>query len=167
MDIRPISVEMFVGMFAGQFSTPVNSVNAENIAKRQGISLVESKSEQVQGYLSLLKVVAYYGNESVVLEGTLLGEHHPRLVQINDFEIEVVPEGTLLMTLHDDKPGVIGAISTALGKANVNISRMQLGIADNNPQAMAVISISKPLDSELLATLQSIPAIHRLTQIQL
>jgi D-3-phosphoglycerate dehydrogenase len=167
VDIRPISVEAFVGMFAGQFSTPVNSVNAENIAKRQGIALVESKSEQVQGYLSLLRVVAHYGNESVTLEGTLLGEHHPRLVKINEFEIEVVPEGTLLVTQHDDKPGVIGAISTVLGKANVNISRMQVGQANANLQAMAVISVSEPLNAALLAELHAIPAIHRLTQIQL
>lgn len=167
VDIRPISVETFVGMFAGQFSTPVNSVNAENIAKRQGIALVESKSEQVEGYLSLLKVVAHCGNETVALEGTLLGEHHPRLVKINEFEIEVVPEGTLLLTLHDDKPGVIGAISTTLGKANINISRMQVGLANTQSQAMAVISVSEPLTAELLAALQDIPAIKRLTQIQL
>jgi D-3-phosphoglycerate dehydrogenase len=167
MDIRPISVETFVGMFQGQFSTPVNSVNAENIAKKQGISLVESKSEQLDGYLSLLKVVAHCGNESVSLEGTLLGEHHPRLVSMNDFEIEVVPEGTLLVTVHDDKPGVIGAISTVLGKANINITRMQVSVADANQQAMAVVGISQPLTEQLLAELQAIPAIQRLTQIQL
>jgi D-3-phosphoglycerate dehydrogenase len=167
VDIRPISVETFVGMFAGQFSTPVNSVNAENIAKRQGIALTESKSEQSQGYLSLLRVVAHGGGETVSLEGTLLGEQHPRLVKINEFEIEVVPEGTLLVTLHNDKPGVIGAMSTTLGKANINITRMQVGIANANQQAMAVISVSEPLSADLLAEIKSIPAIQRLTQIQL
>jgi len=167
VDIRPISVETFVGLFAGQFSTPVNSVNAEGIAKRQGIALVESKSEQVKGYLSLLRVMAHYGNQALTLEGTLLGDCHPRLVKINQFEIEVVPEGTLLVTLHDDKPGVVAAISTVLGKANINISRMQVGVADDNQQAMAVVSVSQPLDAGLLAELQAIPAIHQLTQIQL
>jgi D-3-phosphoglycerate dehydrogenase len=167
VDVRPISVETFVGMFSGQFSTPVNSVNAENIAKKQGISLVESKCEQCQGYLSLLKVVGQCGDETVSLEGTLLGDCHPRLVSMNGFEIEVVPEGTLLVTRHDDKPGVIGAISTVLGKANVNISRMQVSVADAKQQAMAVISISQPLNAALLAELQAIPAIQRLTQIQL
>jgi D-3-phosphoglycerate dehydrogenase len=154
-------------MFAGQFSTPVNSENAENIAKRQGIALTESKSEQSQGYLSLLRVVAHGGGETVSLEGTLLGKQHPRLVKINEFEIEVVPEGTLLVTLHNDKPGVIGAMSTTLGKANINITRMQVGIANANQQAMAVISVSEPLSADLLAEIKSIPAIQRLTQIQL
>ena len=36
--IRPVSTEAMVGLLAGQFSTPVNRVNVENIAKRQGIS---------------------------------------------------------------------------------------------------------------------------------
>ena len=38
--IRPVSTEAMVGLLAGQFSTPVNRVNAESIAKRQGITLI-------------------------------------------------------------------------------------------------------------------------------
>ncbi|MEY4767440.1 MAG: D-3-phosphoglycerate dehydrogenase [Pseudomonadota bacterium] len=167
VDIRPISTETFVGLFSGQASTPVNSVNAGNIAKSRGIALVESKTEQVQGYLSLLKIVAHAGQDILTLEGTLLGDCHPRLVKINQFEIEVVPEGTLLITRHHDKPGVIGAISTVLGKADINITRMQVSIADENQQAMAVISVSQPLADEIVTAIGQIPAICQLTQIHL
>ena len=55
-EVRIVSVEALVGILAGQLSTPVNSVNAENIAKKQGITLVESKTEETQGYLSLVKL---------------------------------------------------------------------------------------------------------------
>jgi len=165
LEIRPISVEAFVGMFTGQLSTPVNRVNAENIAKRQGVSLLESKSEKAEGYQSLMKVVGHYGDESVSLEGTLLGDCHPRLVSINEFKVEVVPEGTLLITRHDDKPGVIAAISGVLGTANINISRMEVGTANDAEQAMAIISVSTPLEDELLTALCAIPAVHTATQI--
>ena len=164
LEIRPISVETLVGMFSGQLTTPVNRVNAENIAKRQGVSLLETKSEEAQGYLSLMRVVGHYGNESISLEGTLLGDCHPRLVSINQFEVEVVPEGTLLVTRHSDKPGVIAAISSVLGTANINISRMEVG-GNNQEQAMAIISVSTPLEDELLAAVCAIPAVHTATQI--
>jgi D-3-phosphoglycerate dehydrogenase / 2-oxoglutarate reductase len=167
VEIRPISVEALVGLLADQVSTPVNSVNAENIAKRQGISLVETKTEESQGYLSLIRVAGHCGNKVVSLEGTLLGDCHPRLVSIDNYEIEVVPEGTLLITRHDDKPGVISAISSVLGQANINISRMQVGMADSQHQAMAVISISEPVDEDLFKALCDIPAVHTLKQIEL
>ncbi len=164
---RPVSVAALVGVLSGQLSTPVNRVNAENIAKRQGLSLVESISQESQDYVSLIKLTAYSANETLTLSGVLLGGRHPRLVSINDMDIEVIPEGTLLITRHDDKPGVISAISTILGNAAINISRMQVGTANNRAQAMAVISISEPVNAELLAQVNAIPAVHQATQIVL
>lgn len=163
--IRPISVEALVGIFSGQLSTPVNRVNVENIAKRQGVSLLETTSIEAQGYLSLIKVTGYYGDESIALEGTLLGDCHPRLVKINQFEVEVVPEGILLVTRHDDKPGVIASIGSILGAANINISRMEVGTGNDSEQAIALISVSTTLNDALFTDLCAIPAVHSATQI--
>lgn len=165
--IRPISSEALVGLLAGQFSSPVNLVNVENIAKRQGIALVESQTEQAEGYQSLIRISGRCQGETVSLAGTLLGDHHPRLVAVNHFEIEVVPEGTLLITRHDDKPGVIAAISSILGQANINITRMQVSIADEKQLAMMVISVSDPLNPAVMQAVCELPAVHAAKQIVL
>ncbi|QPK63746.1 phosphoglycerate dehydrogenase [Methylomonas sp. LL1] len=165
--IRPISSEAMVGLLSGQFSTPVNRVNVENIAKRQGITLIESQSEESEGYQSLIKITGHCADKSVSLAGTLLGHHHPRLVSINHFEIEVVPEGALLITRHDDKPGVIAAISSILGVSNINITRMQVSVADQNQSAMMVISVSDPLNEQVLKAVCDVTAVHSARQIVL
>jgi len=167
VEVRPISVEALVGVLADQFSTPVNSVNAESIAKRQGITLVESKTDKSEGYVSLIKLVAICADKTVSVVGTLLGDRHARIVNVNQFEIEVVPEGTLLITEHNDKPGVISAISSILGEANINISRMQVGVPDANDQAMAVISVSSPLPDNILGKVQALSFVNSAIQINL
>jgi D-3-phosphoglycerate dehydrogenase len=165
--IRPVSTEALVGFLAGQFSTPVNRVNVENIAKRQGIRLIESQTELSEGYQSLIKITGYAKDKAVSLAGTLLGAQHPRLVSINHYEIEVVPEGVLLITRHDDRPGVIAAISSILGSSNINITRMQVSIADQEQSAMMVIGVSNPLNEQLLKVLLDVPAVHTVRQIVL
>ncbi len=165
--IHPISVETMVGMLEDKLSTPVNSVNAENIAKRQGISLVETSCEEAQGYQSLIKVSGFYEGGSFSVQGTLLGDCHPRLVYMDDTEIEVIPDGTLLVTRHHDKPGVISAISTVLGESNINISRMQVSKADEMQQAMAVISVSDPLDEKLVKAVAELAPVISVKQIRL
>lgn len=165
--IRPISSEAMVGLLAGQFSTPVNRVNVENIAKRQGIGLIESQSEESEGYQSLIRITGHCADKSISLAGTLLGDHHPRLVSIDHFEIEVVPEGTLLITRHHDKPGVIAAISSILGGHNINITRMQVSIADEEQSAMMVISVSDPLNDQLIKAVCDVPAVQTARQIVL
>ncbi|MDD1605442.1 MAG: phosphoglycerate dehydrogenase [Methylococcaceae bacterium] len=165
--VRPISVAALVGVLNGRVSTPVNRVNAENLAKRQGIALTESTTEKSQDYVSLIKVTGHFDGQSMTLSGALLGGRQPRLVGINHFDIEVVPEGTLLVTLHDDKPGVISAISTVLGNANINITRMQVGTADVKEQAMAVISISEPVNDAILQQISAVAAVRKISQITL
>ena len=167
VSIRPVSVSALVGLLSGQLATPVNRVNAENIAKRQGITLTESVTHESHDYISLIQLTGHFGKQAVTLSGALLGGKQPRLVSINHYEIEVVPEGTLLVTRHDDRPGVISAISTVLGDANINITRMQVSNADEQQQAMAVISISAPLNGDLIQQLGDIAAVHQIRRINL
>jgi D-3-phosphoglycerate dehydrogenase len=89
------------------------------------------------------------------------------LVRIDDFEVEVVPEGTVLITPHDDQPGVIAAIAGVLSEARINISRMQVGSQEEGRTAMAVIGISETLDDGLLTALNNVPSVHKVSQIQL
>lgn len=96
-----------------------------------------------------------------------MGGRQPRLVNIDQFEIEVIPEGTLLITRHEDKPGVISAISTVLGQAQINITRMQVSTAENLEHAMAVISVSEPLTEELLQQLCALEPVYKAIQIKL
>lgn len=165
--VRPISVAALIGVLSGQVSTAVNRVNAENLAKRQGIALIESVTQESHDYVSLIKVTGHCPDQSITLSGALLGGRQPRLVCINHFDIEVVPEGTLIVTRHDDKPGVISAISSVLGNANINITRMQVSTADEQQQAMAVISVSAPITAAILQQLSAIPVVHKATQINL
>ncbi len=165
--VRPISIAALVGVLSEHVSTPVNRVNAENLAKRQGIKLVESVTQESRDYISLIKVTGFCADQTISLSGALLGGRQPRLVCINHFDIEVVPEGTLLVTRHDDRPGVISAISAVLGNAQINICRMQVSIADDQQEAMAVISVSEPVNAAILQQLNDLAPVHKVTQINL
>ncbi len=167
VDPHPVSIEALVGILDQQLSIPVNPVNAGDLAKRQGISVTESRTEESRDFVSLIRVTGYSGEQKVTLSGALLGGQHPRLTGIDDFEIEVVPEGTLLITRHQDKPGVIAALGSVLGRANINISRMQVGETDQNQEAMAVISVSAPLSDAILEDICNIAEVNSATQIRL
>jgi D-3-phosphoglycerate dehydrogenase len=165
--VRPVSVSALIGILSGQVSTPVNRVNAENLAKRQGIALVESVSKDSPDYVSLVQVTGHCSDQTITLSGGLLGGRRPRLVCINHFDFEAVPEGTLIITHHDDRPGVISAISSVLGNANINITRMQVSTADVKDQAMAVISVSEPVPDAIMQQICKLTPVCDAKQIRL
>jgi D-3-phosphoglycerate dehydrogenase / 2-oxoglutarate reductase len=168
LDPRPIISQALVGLLDKRLAIPVNQVNAAQLAQRQGIAVREARSEIVHDYLALIEVRATTTSRATTnVAGTLLGERLPRLVRVDDYEVEAVPEGHMLFTRHDDRPGVVGALGSILGRENVNISRMQVGIADGKDEAIALIGISASLSEKTLAEIETLPAIRQVVQIEL
>ena len=168
-DVNPrlITGGALTGLLGKRLAMPVNEVNAMTLAQRQGITVREVRSEAARDYLSLIELRAKTGESQTSVAGTLLGENHPRLVCIDDYHVEAVPEGCLIFTRHDDRPGVVGALGGILGRENINISRMQVGTAEGRSEAIALVGVSSPLPAKALEEVRAIPAIRQAIQIEL
>ncbi len=167
VDPRLITARALAGLLGKRLAMAVNEVNAVTLARRQGIAVREIRSEEARDYLSLIELRAKTGEAQTSVAGTLLGENHARLVCIDDYHVEAVPEGCLIFTRHDDRPGVVGALGSILGRENINIAWMQVGTAEGRPEAIALIGVSSPLQPQALEEVRAIPAIRQAIQIEL
>jgi D-3-phosphoglycerate dehydrogenase len=167
LDCRPIASEALVGLLQSRLAGPVNRINAVHLARRQGIALKESTSCESHDYVSTVSLRAVSKEQDVELVGTVFDEKWPRLVRINRYDIEAHLEGELLITQHQDRPGVVGALGNLLGAENINISRMQLGISPDTDKAIAIIAVSEPLDQALMEQVRAIPAVIRAIHVGL
>ncbi len=165
VDTHLVAVDAVVGYLGNQFSGAVNQVNAPTLAQRQGIKLVEARSAQVSDYRTRLDVTGTGAWGAVGVSGTLFDERYPRLVRIGDFDIEAVLEGDLLITRHDDRPGVAADFSRVIADAGVNITRLHLGPVREEGHAMAVVGLGRPLAAEDLDRMRSLPALEMVQQI--
>jgi D-3-phosphoglycerate dehydrogenase len=167
IDPRLITAGALAGLLGKRLAVPVNEVNAATLAHRQGITVREIRSDEAHDYVSLVELRAKTGDTLTSVAGTLLGDRHPRLIRVDDYRVEAVLEGYLIFTRHDDQPGVVGALGSILGRENINISRMQIGIAEGRAEAIALIGVSAPLSPKVLEEVRAIPAIRQAIQIQL
>ena len=95
------------------------------------MKIVESKGEEATDFASSIIVRAKNGKESLEVEGAIFAAKHPRIVRVNSFYLEAVPEGHILVLQNKDVPGVVGAVGTILGKHGLNIA----GMAGSRPSA--------------------------------
>ena len=166
LETRPIASAAMVGLLCEHLSVPVNQVNAMHLARRQGIHAAEVSSADSRDYVSLIRITASGAEQQICLEGAIFDGRRPRLVRVNKYQIESPLEGHLLFTRHADQPGVIGALGEILGRKNINISRMQVGVAnDNDSEAIAVLEVSDPLDAGTLQMITQINAVSKALQV--
>ncbi len=156
LDTSPVTVAFLKGLFTPILKDAVNYVNAPIIAKDRGIRVVESKSDRADDFINTLsiKVVTNTGEE--VLVGTVFGHNEPRLVRLNDFRLEALPSGPMLLVFNNDVPGVIGALGTTLGAAGINISRMTVGREEESNQNIILLSTNELISKELLGRVMAI-----------
>lgn len=148
----------------------VNYVNAQLVAKEHGVRLLEGVEGETYAFQDLIKARASSrgGEESHVVCGTVFGRSQ-RLVRVDDLHLDLEPRGTILITTHDDRPGVIGELGTLLGQAGVNIRRMELGGLEqgSSAKASAFLSLDEAPGTETLQALSSIEAIEKVRLVEL
>lgn len=143
----------------------VNLVNAQMIAKERGIRVAESKISDHEDFASLITVTLEFKGAKRVIAGTIFGKKHSRIVRFDDFYLEVIPEGKILIVQNEDKPGVVGNLGTLLGKNRINISSLQLGLSAKSRLAAAFYSVEGNVTGPILAEIQKIPGIISVQQV--
>jgi len=134
----------------------VNMVNAPVLAQQHGIKVIESKSNRSRDFASAIstRVVGCFDR---LIEGAIFHGGQPRIVRIDDFMLEAIPEGPTLFIQNHDEPGVVGSVGMALGEAGINISRMQLGLVSERREAAMLVNVDRAPDGDEFEKLRSLP----------
>ena len=140
----------------------INPVNARLVASSRGIKLVERRSPSAGSYSSLV-TLRMQGHE---LAGTIL-MNEPRVVHIDSFRVDLVPEGRFLVSRHEDRPGVVGHFGTILGEHDVNIASMQVGRDAPRGHAMMILAVDDRVGPDVLDRLREVPGMSDLHFIEL
>ncbi len=154
--IEILTVAVLKGMFSPVVHEPVTYVNAPIMAKDRGLEVREiknSKAREGSGYVK----VSTSGKDALYVIGALGGsKNEPRIVDIGGFELDLKPSKYMAFFRYQDRPGVIGAIGTTLGKKNINIGMMQVGLAPEHQEAMMGLTVDQEIPDVLMKELAKV-----------
>lgn len=153
------------GVINPYLSSPINAVNASLMAKNRGISVTEGRRSDGKGYDSLIKVTAKSDDDEFSAEGTNL--HGPRILKVNDYWVDVKPEGHMFIAKYEDVPGSIGSIGTKLGEQNVNIGIMQVGRDEKGGIAIMILTLDKEIPNEAIEEIKRLNNIYEAIKLEL
>jgi len=156
--VAPVTLAVLKGLLEPMLGAGVNYVNAPTIAKERKLKVVESKSKTVVGYPSQISIKLSKKGESRVISGTVIGKE-PRIVQLDEYLIDVIPSGFMIVTRIEDRPNIIGPCCMILGKNDINIAGMQVGRIKAGGEAIMVLNIDNEVDKRILDEIKSVDGI--------
>jgi D-3-phosphoglycerate dehydrogenase / 2-oxoglutarate reductase len=161
-DGLPFAVSFLVGLLPHLTDERVSAVNALEIARRMGVVVESLGAPCERGFAKALAVRGHRAS----LAGIVVHGEQLRFVDIDGFEIDVVPQGHLLLTRHHDVPGIVGKVGTILGEARINISTMQVA-RNEQGDAIMLLGIDRSPDAPILKRLRGIEDVDRVTSVEL
>jgi len=151
-----------------------NLVNAASLADLRGLRVHEAHKAKAStgGAGSVLSVFLKSSTEEHMVKGAVLHGTAPRLLHIDDIDIEAPLGRDLIYLRNRDVPGVIGKVGTILGEGEINIAAFSLGrrsaeISAHTREAIAVVHVDGPVPDEVLKQLEKIPAVRQAKAVRL
>ena len=158
---------IMVGILRPILEENVNYVNALVIARQRGIKISEEKTEEIEDFANLIAVEVETNKTKNFIMGTLFTKVDPRLVKVNQFYVDAIPEGHMLVIYNQDKPGMVAHIGSILGRNNINIAGMTFGRAKRGGLAMTVINVDSEVSEKLLVQIRKGKYIKEVKAIKL
>jgi D-3-phosphoglycerate dehydrogenase len=156
IDPDPVAIAVTKGLLEPILDEPPNYINAPSIAKERDIRISKVMASRSRGYTAHVLVTLVTNEGRFSVGGSVLGTE-PRIVSVNEYPIELRPEGTMLICTNYDRPGAVGKVGTVLGDAGVNISGMQLSRFGDNGLALFALGLDQEPPESVLDVLRSLP----------
>ena len=154
LDLRRISISVVIGVLQNIIGEKANMINAMNIAKGKGISVMESKGDDNTIYDGTLTVKVTSGDETTVVRGTVFAGI-PRLVGVNGYSFEMSMTSDLIITRYTDRPGVIGSVGKILGDADINVAQMTVGRSSPSGDAVMIMAVDSAVPPAIISKIDS------------
>ena len=174
-DTSAVTLAVLKGILAPMVGESVNYVNASLIAAERGVKVIEAKASRMDEFANLLAIDVRSdpstppataglargrpergGAESrddgttLALAGTLSARREPRIVKIDRYFVEAIPEGHMLILKNQDKPGLIGHLGMLLAESKINIAGMSNGRDKPGGTAITVVNIDNHIPPKVL-----------------
>jgi len=153
LKVAPLTVAVLKGLLSPILEVAVNAVNAPVLAKDRGIEVKEIKGAEAGNLTSLIRIHVKTSKKNHELAGTLYHKKEPRIIESNNYPVEVIPEGHMLLIYNVDRPGVIGMVGKILGDHQVNIARMQCSRHQQGGNALLIIGLDGPPSKDVMGAI--------------
>lgn len=166
-DVSLLTTAVLKGVLSIALQEAVNFVNANEVAKKRGIRVTETRRGEEEDYVSLItvRVVAPEGERTVA--GTLQRGKEPRVVAIDGYRVDTPLEGHMLFIPHMDRPRIIGRVGNLIGAQDINIAAMQVGRKVIGGPAVMLLAVDNPVPEETLTEIAKVDGIMGVKMVSL
>jgi D-3-phosphoglycerate dehydrogenase len=156
-DSSVLAISALKGALLATGCEDVTYVNAPGLAAERGMTSAVTTTPDSPEYRSMISLhAALASGHQIKVDGTLMGiKKVEKIIAIDGFDLDLPPTDNLLFLRYTDKPGVVGAVGNALGKASINIAGMQVAREAQGGKALMALTVDSSVSDAVTDSIKS------------
>ncbi|MDD2857353.1 MAG: phosphoglycerate dehydrogenase [Candidatus Nanopelagicales bacterium] len=153
-DVRVLELSALKGVFQNLVREPVSFVNAPVLAEQRGVEVALTTDRTSGDHRSLVRVrLTLTNGTKIVAAGTSAGPRNvSKLVQLDDYDLDVAISDHLAFLRYTDRPGVVGVVGRVLGEAGINIANMQVA-SNGSGHSLIALTVDQQIPAGVMETI--------------
>ncbi|MHA1894925.1 MAG: phosphoglycerate dehydrogenase [Candidatus Helarchaeota archaeon] len=141
-------------------TTPLNIVNALKIAQERQIEMVDSLVKRKREY-ELIEVKIFKDDILLnLISGLINSRNELEISQVDAFAARFEPKGHVFLINYEDKPGMIGQISSFLGQNAINIAELQVVREEKSKSQLMIVKTDQEVSNSIINKMRKIKSIY-------
>lgn len=167
-DLAPVETHALARLLTAVTGRTVNPVAARAVAADKRIEVESVARDGDTDFSNLIRLeVRRTDGATTQVEGAVFGRRELRVVGVDGHRLDLVPEGHILAIRNHNRPGVIGAVGSTLGRHGINVARMALGLRTADDDALALWCTDSGAGDAVIAELLALDGVADIKRIEL
>ncbi len=150
--------QVLVDLLDPHIEDRLNMINIDAATKTRGIKIEHSADLSTSAVTDAITVNVKTKDCEHEVMGEIFLDGLPRIMAIDGYQMNLVPEREMVLIFNNDEPGVIGLVGTIIGSHKINIADMML--SRKKQTALMVLKLDTAMPKEIQAELESNSAIE-------
>ncbi|GAF66114.1 L-serine dehydratase subunit beta [Bacillus sp. TS-2] len=135
------------------------------IAQKDGMEVQFIEEKAKMEHPNTVKIILENDEQQMELVGISIGGGKIEIIELNGFQLKLSGNHPAILVVHNDRFGVIAAVSNILARHEMNIGHMEVSRKEKGEEALMVIEVDQNVDSHVLKELDQLPHIEHVTKI--
>jgi len=165
--MEPMTMTLLKGFLTPIIGNRINYVNATHVVRERGITVTETRRNVADGFSNMIELIVSGEQGSQSVRGAIFNNRECRIIGVDDYAIETIPSGHLLVVRNLDRPGVIALLGRLLAEAEINVAMMNLSRQKSTGDAMSLVTVDHKIPEQVMEELRRHDSILSAVQIDL
>jgi L-serine dehydratase len=135
------------------------------LAKENGLEVIFRIEGAVTDHPNTVKINLYDEENDLELVGISIGGGTIEITELNSFPLKLSGEHPAILVVHQDRFGIISAVTSVLSTNEINIGHMEVSRLEKGEMALMVIEVDQNIEDMVIAELKELPSISQIIRM--